>query len=155
MVHMKQFFLSAAFSLIFFVTLSQNSIDLNTASAYRELPSSWKFYGDVSADLTTTNSLKTKPGNRILVNTSSDAAHGADIYSLFEHGDADVEFDFMVAKGANSGVYLQGRYEVQIFDTWGKVNASASDNGGIYQRWDETKPEGQKGFEGYAPPGKV
>lgn len=26
-----------------------------------------------------------------------------------------------------------------------------SDAGGIYQRWDESRPEGEKGFEGNAP----
>jgi hypothetical protein len=67
------------------------------------------------------------------------------------HGDADVELDFMMAKGSNSGVYLQGRYEIQLLDSWGVLQPGPGDVGGIYQRWDESRPEGRKGFEGHAP----
>lgn len=44
-----------------------------------------------------------------------------------------------------------GRYEVQLFDSWGVDEPQFSDVGGIYQRWDESQPEGEKGFEGNAP----
>jgi hypothetical protein len=59
--------------------------------------------------------------------------------------------DFMLTKGSNSGIYLQGNYEVQLFDSWGKKSAKYNDNGGIYERWNDSKPEGEKGYEGYAP----
>jgi hypothetical protein len=55
------------------------------------------------------------------------------------HGDIKVELDFMVSKKSNSGVYLQGRYEIQIFDSWGKENPVSWDCGGIYARYDGTK----------------
>ena len=74
-----------------------------------------------------------------------------ELLSKFQHGDLDIEMDYMLAKGSNSGVYLQGNYEVQLFDSWGKKAAKYNDNGGIYERWDDAKPEGQKGYEGYAP----
>src|SRR3990170_6408673 len=48
-------------------------------------------------------------------------------------------------------IYLQGRYEVQLMDSWRMSNPKFDANGGIYERWDESKPEGQKGFEGHAP----
>ena len=63
----------------------------------------------------------------------------------------DLELDYMMAKGSNSGIYLQGRYEIQLFDIWGKAKPTSSDNGGIYERWDDSKPEGQQGYGGYAP----
>ena len=38
----------------------------------------------------------------------------------------------MVAKGSNSGVYVQGEYEVQVFDSWGIEKPRPSDIGAIY-----------------------
>lgn len=55
------------------------------------------------------------------------------------HGDVHLELDFMISKKSNSGVYLQGRYEIQIYDSWGKENPVSWDCGGIYARYDGTK----------------
>jgi hypothetical protein len=63
-----------------------------------------------------------------------------------EHGDINLEFDFMIPKGSNSGIYLQSRYEIQINDSWGVKIPTFSDMGGIYERWKD-----DKGFEGNAP----
>jgi hypothetical protein len=57
----------------------------------------------------------------------------------------------MMAKGSNSGIYLQGRYEVQLLDSWGNLTPKPGDNGGIYERWDESRGKGLEGYEGYAP----
>lgn len=56
--------------------------------------------------------------------------------------------EFMVPKGSNSGVYLMGRYEIQVLDSWGVTALKYSDCGGVYQRHDEVT---DKGFEGHAP----
>jgi len=51
-------------------------------------------------------------------------------------GDCELYLEFMVAKGSNSGVYLHGLYEVQIFDSYGSFEPmTSSDGGGIYHRW--------------------
>ncbi len=57
----------------------------------------------------------------------------------------------MVPRGSNSGVYLQGRYEIQVLDSWGRDKMVSGDCGGIYQRWDN-KRQGEKGYEGTPPP---
>lgn len=57
----------------------------------------------------------------------------------------------MMSKNSNSGVYLQGRYEVQLFDSWTKPKPSFDDCGGIYQRWDDSRGKNNEGFEGIAP----
>ena len=51
----------------------------------------------------------------------------------------------------NSGIYLQGRYEVQLLDSWGVDEPTFADAGGIYQRWDPERGAGREGFEGRAP----
>jgi hypothetical protein len=51
-------------------------------------------------------------------------------------GDIELYLEFMLPKGSNSGVYLHGLYEVQVFDSWGSTEpVTSSDCGGIYHRW--------------------
>jgi hypothetical protein len=51
-------------------------------------------------------------------------------------GDIELYLEFMLSKGSNSGVYLQGLYEIQIFDSWGATDGmKTSDGGAIYHRW--------------------
>jgi len=62
-------------------------------------------------------------------------------------GDIELYLEFMLAKGSNSGVYLHGLYEVQIFDSYGSTEPmKSSDGGGIYHRWIN-----EKGVGGSAP----
>jgi hypothetical protein len=62
-------------------------------------------------------------------------------------GDVELYLEFMLSKGSNSGVYLQGLYEVQIFDSWGSTEAvTSSDAGAIYHQWIE-----ERGVGGSAP----
>ncbi|MEX2028746.1 MAG: family 16 glycoside hydrolase [Candidatus Curtissbacteria bacterium] len=114
---------------------------------FGEIPKTWKMVGGVSADWEHDDFLSTSRGTGILVNPPK-SKNGPHFISGFEHGDMELELEFMVPKGSNSGIYLQGRYEVQIFDSWGKINPNSGDAGGIYQRWDKEK---RQGFEGKAP----
>jgi hypothetical protein len=51
-------------------------------------------------------------------------------------GDTELYAEFMLAKGSNSGIYLQCLYEIQIFDSWGSTESlKTSDGGAIYHRW--------------------
>jgi hypothetical protein len=127
------------------------TISLSDLSSFRSAPLNWKMAGDVIADLNATQVLKLKDGAGMLVNLPIEDSARADLLSMAEFGDADIELDYLMSKGSNSGVYLQGRYEIQLRDSWGVLHPRPSDNGGIYERWDESRPEGQKGYEGYAP----
>jgi len=130
---------------------AQNKIDLASLSAFQTPSSNWQLAGDVRADLGKNNVLILSAGTGVLVTRQEEGKHGQDLLSNTPHGDLDLELDYMMAKGANSGIYLQGRYEVQLLDSWSVVNPKAGDNGGIYERWNEDKPEGQKGYEGHPP----
>jgi hypothetical protein len=59
-------------------------------------------------------------------------AHGSDLITEKTFGDCELHIEFMVPRGSNSGVYLMGEYEVQIFDSFGKQKVAPSDCGGIY-----------------------
>lgn len=79
-----------------------------------------------------------KPGTGILLNLN-DNTRKDNLVTVFEHGDIELELEVMLPKGSNSGIYLQGRYEVQLFDSWGVKDASFSDIGGIYRNWETEK----------------
>lgn len=51
-----------------------------------------------------------------------------------DFGDVELHLEFAVPKGSNSGVKFAGVYEIQLFDSWGKKEVTASDCGGIYPR---------------------
>lgn len=125
------------------------SLPLNDLSSFKAAGSNWRIAGDASADLVQNGALTATKGTGVLVNLP-DKKSATDLQSTLQHGDLDLELDYMMAKGSNSGVYLQGRYEIQLTDSWGVKGARTGDNGSIYERWDESRPEGQKGYEGYA-----
>ncbi|MFC5623740.1 3-keto-disaccharide hydrolase [Algoriphagus winogradskyi] len=123
-------------------------LDLN---AFEGNKGSWTEVGKVWANPGIPNELQSTSGSGIMANLPTKKNHGADITTTEEYGDVDLSLEYMVAPGSNSGVYLQGNYEIQILDSWANTNTKPGDNGGIYQRWDESKPDGQKGYQGYAP----
>ena len=123
---------------------------LDNMDAFQPTAANWKIVGKVEASMNEKHKISTSQGTGILVN-APDKDNKAQLFSKLEHGDLDLAFEFMMPKGSNSGIYLQGRYEIQLFDSWGKKRPAFSDLGGIYQRWDATKPKGQEGFEGTAP----
>ena len=125
---------------------SGESHDLADLSAFQPAEANWSSAGAIRADPETERSLEPVEGDGILVNRPTPAARG-NLMSRFEHGDADLELQFMMARGSNSGIYLQGRYEVQLLDSWGETQPRFSDCGGVYQR---RRADGTQ-FEGAAP----
>jgi hypothetical protein len=57
------------------------------------------------------------PGGAIL----NGGGRTANLVSDAGFGDVELYLEFMTAKGTNSGVYLQGLYEVQIFDSYASI----------------------------------
>jgi hypothetical protein len=106
----------------------------------------WKFRGEAAKSKwqATIAALDPKDPAKILANSAlADSramelvnveGHSVDIYTEAKYGDCVVETEVMVPKGSNSGIYLMGEYEVQVFDSWGKKpeELKYGDMGGIY-----------------------
>lgn len=88
---------------------------------------------------------------RILVNAATKDKTIPYLVTREEYGDARIEMEFMIPKGSNSGIYVMGRYEVQIFDSFGRERVGTGDMGGIYQRMDPSLPDDTKFSEGSRP----
>jgi Domain of Unknown Function (DUF1080) len=116
-----------------------------------KVPGTWAIAGNLVGSTQEKKWKSIEPGEGVLYNGPGGKA--GNLESRKEHGDVEIEAEFMVPKGSNSGIYLMGRYEVQILDSYGKADAvlTYGDCGGIYERWDESKPEKEKGYEGTAP----
>ena len=114
---------------------------------WRKPTADWLTVGEVFKDPKDERKLAWKPGSGIIVN--GPRGRTRNIFSKHEHGDVEAHIEFMVPKGSNSGIYFEGRYEIQVLDSWGVKKLKHGDCGGIYQRWDgKRKPPG---FEGHPP----
>ncbi len=127
--------------------LLAQSITLSNLQAFQPQKGNWAEVGNVTGNPFLKNQLSHSPGTGILVNQNT-ADKNSHLISLEQHGDADVELEFMMAAGSNSGIYLMGRYEIQLFDSWGVQKPAFSDCGGVYQRWIEATSQG---FDGIPP----
>ena len=105
-------------------------------SDFKPMPlSSWKSAGDWSEH---DGFMETPTGNDWKLNLASKE----------DFGDVQLHVEFRVPKNGNSGVYLMGRYEIQILDSFGVPNKDllSSMCGSVYERWKDNK-----GYEGHPP----
>ena len=94
---------------------------------------------DVELDPEDRRRLRTLEGAGALLNTGERSSH---FVSRPEFGDVELHLGFMLPEGGNSGVYLMGRYEVQLLDSTGVQDPGFGDCGGIYrgQTWPGRPP---------------
>lgn len=116
-------------------------------SMWRDDTGEWSVADDAALAPDNAKLLVAKPGAGVYVN--GPFGRTQHLISKPEFGDVRAHVEFLVAKESNSGVYFQGRYEIQVLDSWGHEVPEHSDAGGIYQRWDEMRDP--KGYEGHPP----
>jgi hypothetical protein len=108
--------------------------DLMTPDVWKKVDPGWVVTDRVALDPEKATRLKAEKaaGGTIWVN--GDKGRLPDLYTKAEFGDCEVHVEFLLAKNSNSGVKIQGVYEVQFLDTYGKKELSGDSMGGIYPK---------------------
>jgi hypothetical protein len=123
-------------------------VGLTDLDSWRKPIGNWLLAESVGVDPENPKLLSAQAGKDILVNGRKGREH--DLLSKQTFGDVEVHVEFLIPKGSNSGVKLQGLYEIQICDSWGVKEPKAADCGGIYPRA-ELKPKYHYLDKGFPP----
>jgi hypothetical protein len=111
----------------------------------------WKVVSDVRLDPADPKKLvgSGEGGSDRAVLLRGTVDHGSDLITEKDFGDCELHVEFVVPQRSNSGVYLMGRYEIQILDSYGRPDDQLrpGDLGGIYitskPSRNASKPAGQ------------
>ncbi|UCC96583.1 MAG: DUF1080 domain-containing protein [Phycisphaerales bacterium] len=137
--------------VVMFLCLPVAAADLigGDFSAWRSDTGQWQIVGDTFTNPQNEKLLSSRPGTGAIVN--GPAGRTSHLFSKADFGDIKAHIEFMVPEGSNSGVYFMGRYEIQVYDSYGaeKGEYPGIECGGIYQRWDNDRDP--KGYEGHSP----
>lgn len=128
---------------------SVNLIGEQGLQLWEQPTAEWLVTGDAKLNTENPKLLTPVAGTSVLMNDVD--GRTKNLVSEQEFGDAQIHVEWMVGTGSNSGVYVMGRYEVQVFDSFGVQKPQSSHAGGIYQRWDPARGKGKEGYEGHAP----
>lgn len=129
--------------------ITSQAVDLfngKDLAGWRKSTGDWMAAKAVSLDRADPEKFLVTPGTGILVN--GEKGHSVNLISEPEFGDIQAHIEFWIPKHSNSGVYLMGRYEIQIYDSYGveKDKYPGIECGGIYGRWIN-----EKNVEGHSP----
>ncbi len=91
----------------------------------------WKV-GTPKVDPANPKCLIVVPGGDAMVNLAAKHGQSLDFYSSKTHGDGIITLEVMVPLGSNSGIYVQGEYEIQVLDSYGRKKLGGGDMGAVY-----------------------
>lgn len=124
--------------------------------AWQQPIGDWTIVGTVASDPQDAQRLTWQPGTGIAVNGVK--GRSVDLISTQVFGDVEAHVEFMIPAHSNSGIYFMGRYEVQVYDSFGVIKDKypGIECGGIYPRWlDNHEVEGHSPRANVArPPGQ-
>ncbi|HEX4612451.1 MAG TPA: DUF1080 domain-containing protein [Urbifossiella sp.] len=118
--------------------LAEGWIDLMKPDVWKKVDPGWVVTDRVTLDPEKATKLKAEKAAGGAIWANGDKGRLPDLYTKAEFGDCEVHVEFVLAKNSNSGVKLQGVYEIQFLDTYGKKDLSGDSMGGIYPRADAT-----------------
>jgi HEAT repeat protein len=100
-------------------------------SNWRKPVGKWQVVGKAIKSTEDEKQLTAEKGTGLIYN--GPVGKTSNLLSAIEHADVTAHIEFMVPKGSNSGIYFMGRYEIQVYDSYGVENPEYHDCGGIYR----------------------
>ena len=94
---------------------------------WRSPSSGWKRAGDAELDPTNPKRQVAKAGEGVIMN--GPAGRSRNLVTKHSFRDLEAHFEFKIPKDSNSGVKLEGFYEIQIHDSFGVEKPKASHAG--------------------------
>lgn len=91
----------------------------------------WEVARSVDIDSEDPERFEVAPGTGIFVNNG----RTKNLLSEHLHRDCELHVEFNVPANSNSGVYLMGKYEIQVLDSWNEEELRFGTCGGIYARY--------------------
>ncbi len=125
---------------------SEVRFDAKDLNGWRQPTGTWMVAQGVALDHANPGHFIVTQGKGVLVNSSTN--HTVDLITEAEFGDIEAHVEFCVARHSNSGIYLMGRYELQVYDSYGVIKDQypGIECGGIYPR-----AVGGKDVDGHSP----
>ena len=144
MNYQKNFlFASMFFSVICSAAVADELFNGKDVTGWRKPTGAWTAAKDVKMDSADPGKFIVTPGEGILINGAN--GKSVNLVSAPEFSDVELHVEFWIPKHSNSGVYLMGRYEIQIYDVE-KPKYPGQECGGIYGR-----AAGEETVEGHSP----
>ncbi len=107
-------------------------IELTNLDVWKGKTDGWVVAGAAKTDAKNERRLVSEAGKGVLVNGPKGRA--PDLVTKQSFGDVEVHLEFLIPGRSNSGVKLEGLYEIQIYDSYGKKELTGNDCGGVYPR---------------------
>lgn len=144
MIYRTKLFVAAGLlSLLHIACPADELFNGKDMAGWRKPTGAWMAARDVAMDPADPEKFIVTPGQGILVNGAK--GKSSNLVSVREFGDVEAHVEFWIPKHSNSGVYLMGRYEIQIYDVE-KAKYPGQECGGIYGR-----AVGDQTVEGHSP----
>ncbi|KAA2241747.1 DUF1080 domain-containing protein [Chitinophaga agrisoli] len=110
-------------------SLPMEVLSLDNLDAFAAPDNNWQLAGNVYVNRQQPQQMEVKEGKGILAFAT--AKGNSTLRTKMEHGDIDLELDFMLSGQAGATLLFQGKYPLQLKDSWLKDSVTVDDCGAV------------------------
>lgn len=99
-------------------TLPKQDFPLNDLSAFTSPSAAWVIAGNAFAATPDADFQLSEGAGALVCNNETNSL--TPLATQMEHGDLEMDLEFLLPKDGQAQLWLQGRYAIQLEDTWGK-----------------------------------